>query len=124
MFQIVSASAQIFLLMTLSSCGTTHNEMVDNDATHQGAAMTPANNATGNDADASVATRFRSLDAYLEWLRTTQAPVDGSWYEEVGDGLYRLNTGNLRILTTDGDATPAPQTFTRAELEKKFGFAR
>lgn len=73
-------------------------------------------------SDAPINQRFRNLDAYLEWLRTTQAPVDGSWYEEIRPGVYQLRTGNLRVLGPEGDETPAAQTFTREQLEKEFGF--
>ena len=86
--------------------------------------MTPNGDAPGNAADAPINQRFRTLDDYLGWLRMTQEPVDGSWYEEIRPGIYQLRTGNLRVLGPEGDATPAPQTFTRAELEKKFGFMR
>ena len=67
--------------------------------------------------------RFKSLDDYLAWLRQTQEPVDGSWYEEIQPGIYQLRTGNLRVLGPSGDETPSGQTFTRAELQKKFGFS-
>lgn len=66
--------------------------------------------------------RFRNLDAYLLWLRQTQAPVDGSWYEEARPGVYQLRTGNLRVLGPGGDETPEAETITREELEKKLGF--
>ena len=85
------------------------------------------NQAAGNPAlpaDAMIATRFKSLDDYLAWLRRTQEPVDGPWYEEIRPGLYQLRTGNLRILGPSGDETPQGQTFTRAELETKFGFSQ
>lgn len=61
---------------------------------------------------------FRSLDEYLAWLREHAAPVDRPWYREVWPGLYQLQTGNLRR-----PGRPA-RLFTRAELERKFGFRR
>lgn len=64
--------------------------------------------------------RFRNLDEYLAFLERTQAPVDGAWYREVRPDVFVLQTGNLRIL---GDA-PRAREFTRAELEKKFGFTK
>lgn len=79
--------------------------------------------SAGKPTDASINRRFRSLDDYLAWLRQTQEPVDGPWYEEIRPGIYQLRTGNLRILGPEGDETPPGQTFTRAELEKKFGFS-
>jgi len=74
--------------------------------------------------DAPVNQRFPTLEAYLDWLRQTQGPVDGPWYEEIRPGVYQLRTGNLRILTPEGEATPAAQTFTRDELARQFGFSK
>lgn len=59
--------------------------------------------------------RFATLDAYLAHLRAYAAPVDRPWYREVAPDRFRLERGNLRT------ATPPP-TFTRAQLERKFGF--
>lgn len=125
MIQIVSGATQIALIIAASSCGTPRNEAVNNDAIYQEAAMKPDSDAPGNASNAApINERFRTLDDYLGWLRMTQGPIDGPWYEEVSPGVYKLRTGNLRVLGPEGDATPAPQTFTRAELEEKFGFAR
>ena len=63
--------------------------------------------------------RFASLDAYLACLQE-RSHLDGAWYREVRPGLYELQTGNLRL--TDGDRPR--RTFTREDLEKKFGFSR
>ena len=61
--------------------------------------------------------RFPDLDAYLAYLEK-RSHLDGAWYREVRPGLYELQTGNLRL-------PDAPKrTFTREELERKFGFAR
>ena len=65
--------------------------------------------------------RFRNLDEYLAYLRKHQAPVDGPWYKEIRPGVFELQTGNLRILGEDGREK---KTFTREELERKFGFTR
>ena len=74
-----------------------------------------------NDPSKPISERFASLDEYLAFLERTQAPVDGPWYKEVSPGRYKLQTGgNLKL--DDGD--PAAQTFTREELERKFGFRR
>lgn len=67
--------------------------------------------------------RFAKLDDYLAWLRQTQAPVDGPYYDEIRPGVYQLRTGNLRVLVPEGDGTPTGQTFTRAQLLKQFGFS-
>lgn len=60
---------------------------------------------------------FATLDAYFAHLRTYAAPIDRPWYREVRPNLFRLERGNLR--TPD-----APPTFTREQLERKFGFRR
>ena len=62
---------------------------------------------------------FASLDAYLDHLELTQAPIDKPWYKQVAPGMYRLQTGNLRLLEPSKEKT----TFTRKELELKFGFS-
>jgi hypothetical protein len=58
---------------------------------------------------------YRSLDEYLAKLEQ-DGWVGKPWYKEVRPGLYELVT-NLK---------PAPEKrlFTRAELERQFGFAR
>lgn len=61
--------------------------------------------------------RFSTLDAYLEHLRRYAAPMDRPWYREISPGLYRLETANLHNGSSE-------QTFTRAELMKRFGFDR
>lgn len=58
---------------------------------------------------------FRTLDAYLAYLKAYAAPIDRPWYRELRPGLYRLETGNLR---TDA----RPRLFTRDELKRRFGF--
>lgn len=64
--------------------------------------------------------RFRTLDEYLAWLAKTQAPIDKPWYREIRPGVYELVPGgNLRILGQEG---AEKRTFTREELERKFGF--
>ena len=63
--------------------------------------------------------RFPTLDAYLAWLEK-RGQLDGAWYRQVRPGIYELQPGNLR--RTDG-AQPQ-RTFTRQELEKKFGYSR
>lgn len=70
--------------------------------------------------DQPIHRRFASLDAYLLDLERTQGPIDRPWYKEVGPGVYELQTGNLRL---DGPGTEK-RTFTRKELELKFGFSR
>lgn len=66
--------------------------------------------------------RFKTLDEYLAWLKAYAAPTDRAWYREIRPGVYELQTGNFRPL----EGTPAAQqrTFTREELERKFGFRK
>lgn len=68
--------------------------------------------------------RFATLDDYLAWLRETQAPVDGPYYEEIRPDVFALRTGNLRILIPEGDEAPRDQTLSRAQLMKQFGFKK
>ena len=80
----------------------------------------PAGNIVTN-AQLPINQRFANLDEYLAWLEKNQGPVDGPWYKRVGPNLYELQTGNLRILGQDG---AEKKTFTREELERKFGFRK
>ena len=74
----------------------------------------PAQPPVGNLPHARGQT-FRTLDEYLAFLRN-QGFIDKPWYREIRPGIYELQTSR----------TPAPErrTFTREELEKKFGFSR
>ena len=56
---------------------------------------------------------FASLDDYLAFLRE-RGKHDVPWYREIGPGLYEL------VSRRGPGATP--RTYTRAELERKFGF--
>lgn len=58
---------------------------------------------------------YGSLDAYLAKLER-DGWVGKAWYREVRPGVYELVT-NLK-------PPPAKRLFTRAELERKFGFQR
>ena len=71
------------------------------------------------DAPGPINQRFPNLDAYLAHLRA-QSQLDRAWYKEIRPGVFELQPGNFR--PTDG--APQQRIFTRAELEKKFGFAR
>ncbi len=124
MFQILSVAAIIGLMTVTSACGTPRNQGVNNETGNQGAAMNSNNDMPAPPGGVPVNKRFATLDDYLAWLRQTQAPVDGPWYEEIQPGVYKLNTGNLRILGPEGDETPRGQTFTREQLLKKFGFSK
>ena len=86
--------------------------------------MTSANEMPGPAGGQPVNKRFATLDDYLAWLRETQAPIDGPWYEEVAHGSYLLRSGNLRIVPTEGADSPTEQPVSRAQLMKQFGFTR
>lgn len=77
------------------------------------------------DTNLPINQRFRTLDEYLAHLEKTSAPVDGPWYKQISPGMYQLQTGNLRVLSTDdaGEAE-AKRVYTRQELERKFGFSK
>lgn len=72
-----------------------------------------------SDSTLPINQRFSSLDAYLAHLKRRSAS-DGPWYREIRPGVFELQTGNFR--PTDG--APRQRIFTRAELEKQFGFAK
>lgn len=57
---------------------------------------------------------FSSLDDYLAF-RKTRGAYDVPWYREVRPGVYEL--------VTRRPPGTQPQTFTRAQLAEKFGFA-
>lgn len=117
--QVLAAAAAAVCLVAAGACGAAP-ERSNSPVSARG---TPtANSEKAVSASIPINQRFRTLDEYLEWLRRTQAPVDGSWYEEVRPGVYQLRTGNLRVLGPSGDETPAPEMVTREELEKKLGF--
>ena len=59
---------------------------------------------------------FATLDDYLEHLRRYAGPVDQPWYRKVGPDTYQLMTSM--------SPAPEPQTFTREELMRKYGFTR
>jgi hypothetical protein len=59
---------------------------------------------------------FATLDEYLEHLRRYAGPVDQPWYREIRPGVYEY--------VTTIQPAPPPQTFTRAELMRKYGFTR
>ena len=59
--------------------------------------------------------RFRTLDEYLVHLKCRAAPIDLPWWREIRPGIYRYET-------TKPGATE--QIATRAELIKRFGFAK
>ena len=118
----LGAAAFAGLGATVGACGTPPIEQASGNSLNQGSAMESGSGETP--AGDAINARFKSLDDYLAWLRQTQEPVDGSWYEEIRPGVYQLRTGNLRVLGPSGDETPQGQTFTRAELEKKFGFSQ
>ena len=69
--------------------------------------------------DQPINQRFRNLDEYLAHLERMEGPVGGPWYKQVRPGIYELQTGNLHLDVPGGEK----RTFTRNELERKFGFA-
>lgn len=90
----------------------------------QGAGGQAAASPMGNHVSAeelAINQRFQTLDEYLAWLRKTAAPVDRPWYRETSPGVFELQTaGNLHLDVPGNEK----RVFTRAELEKKFGFSK
>ena len=122
MFRLLGFAAAVSAVAAVGACRVPQTEQVSDNSLTQGTSMNSG--SADQPAGEPINRRFKSLDDYLAWLRQTQEPVDGSWYEEIRPGIYQLRTGNLRVLGPSGDETPPGQTFTRAELEKKLGFSR
>jgi hypothetical protein len=103
------------------SCGAAPSNIERAQGDRQAALAAEGNRVSDNQS--AINQRFRNLDEYLAWLERMEAPVDGAWYRQVSPGIYQLQTGgNLRL---DDGAPGAPQTtFTREELERKFGFRK
>jgi hypothetical protein len=59
--------------------------------------------------------RFCTLDEYLAHLKQHAAPIDQPWWREIRPGVYQH-------MATATNARP--ETATRAELMKRFGFSR
>ena len=95
----------------------------------EGTATVPETPASPNDPATQVVTdppyakgqSFTSLDGYLDYLRRHNAPIDGTWYEEVRPGVLLLRRGNFRPLPGDANA-PVDAEITRQELAEKLGF--
>lgn len=58
---------------------------------------------------------FATLDAYLAHLECFAGPIDKPWWREIRPGVYE------HVKTATG---ASPETATRAELMKRFGFTR
>jgi hypothetical protein len=101
-----------------SACSASLNDSAPSDTDRQLASEQTGNSVT--DTNTPITERFRTLDQYLAHLEQFEGPVDGPWYKEISPGLYELQTGNLHLDTPDKQK----RTFTRAELEKKFGFTK
>ena len=110
------------LLAMTSACGAAGIGAPDKVSSGQGNAVSADPSMPGPPGGVPVNQRFASLDDYLAWLRDTQRPVDGPWYEEVRPGVYALRSGNLRVLEADGEQ--GAQSFTRDQLMKQFGFTK
>lgn len=104
---------------SVASCATARGDAKNNNPTALGAAATGDTRVSDNQLP--INQRFRTLDDYLTWLQQTAGPVDRPWYKQVGPGIYELQTaGNLHLDVPSNEK----RTFTREELEKKFGFSR
>jgi len=110
--------------LSIGACEGSKMEVSGANAGQQSAAdanvsaSNPGNNVTNEQVP--VSQQFRNLDEYLAHLERTQGPVDGPWYKELRPGIYELQTGNLHLDTPDREE----RTFTRQELERKFGFSK
>jgi hypothetical protein len=115
------------MALSVSACEASQRDVGGTKAGQERAAdpRAAASNSGKNVTDEqAINQRFSSLDEYLAFLKRTQAPVDRPWYKQVRPGIYELQTGNLRVLGTGGEEPQVKQTFTRDELERKFGFSK
>ena len=109
-------------MVLLGACEASQMDVSGANVGQQVAANAQASNNPGKNVtnqQVPINQRFSNLDEYLAHLERTQGPVDGPWYKEVRPGIYELQTGNLHLDTPDG----GKRTFTRDELERKFGFS-
>ena len=58
---------------------------------------------------------FASLDEYLAYLEQANGPIDLPWWREIRPGVFQ------QVIRMTG---AAPQTATRDELNRRFGFER
>jgi hypothetical protein len=109
---VIAAAAAV-----LASCGMAQSNVANSGQVAQSVPATEGNHVT--DANLPINQRFKSLDDYLAWLQQTAAPVDRPWYKEIRPGVYELQTAGNLHLDVPSDVQ---RTFTREELERKFGF--
>lgn len=103
----------------LASCSSAQTNVADSRQVGQNAVATQGNAVA--DESLPINQRFHNLDEYLAWLRKYAGPVDKPWYKEIRPGVYELQTaGNLHLDVPNNEK----RVFTRAELEKKFGFSK
>lgn len=57
---------------------------------------------------------FATLDAYLAYLEQYNGPIDLPWWREISPGVYE------KVMRMP---EARPETATRAELERRWGFA-
>lgn len=109
------------LVMTVAACNPPAPQL-EAVTVQSDRGVKPAMTGLISEDPAVIPKRYRNLDEYLAHLEAANGPVGKSWYRQVRPGVFELQTGNLRVLGADG--TEAKQTFTREELERKFGFRR
>jgi len=126
-FRRIFDLVQVLKLMTValamallaSACSAALRDPAPSDTDRRQASERMGNNVS--DTNTPINKRFRTLDEYLAYLEQTQGPVDGPWYKEVSPGVFQLQTaGNLHLDVPSKEK----RTFTRQELEKKFGFSK
>ena len=69
------------------------------------------------DLPSSFGRSFATLDEYLAHLERYAGPVGRPWYRKIGPDLYERVT-TVRSL----DGRGQPETFTRAQLMRAYGF--
>lgn len=111
------------LMLSAVVAGACSNETVGAVATAERSEET----AMTNEADAAGTPRrelpyahgrsFATLDEYLAHLERYAGPVGQPWYRKIGSDLYQRVT---TVRTLDG--RNQPETFTREQLMREYGF--
>ncbi len=128
MSQAVRGSALLAVAaFSTAACGSPLRELPAGDVNQEAGSNARQGGeqkvTSGSSAGAPINQRFRDLDAYLLHLEQTNGPIDKPFYREIRPGVYQRVGGNLRVLSPEsGSEDGKSGTYTREELERKFGF--
>ena len=113
------------LMLSAVVAGACSNETVGAVATAERSEETAMTNEAGaagtprRDLPYAHGRTFATLDEYLAHLERYAGPVGQPWYRKVGADTYELVT----TMSVPGESN-RPQTFTREQLMREYGFTR